>query len=395
MRRRAPGRPRGPSHRSSAGPSALPSTGSPGPSRCNPRSAKAWPLRTTARDRSDNRPPSLRAHRIARRSRPRGECRAAKTAMRRCGMPSASPVESLVANTPLPVGSSADPRPTPRRGIAALAARLHAATYELLVLLREFDARNGWNNGFLSCAHWLHWRTGIDLGAAREKVRVAKALAALPRISASMQRGQISYAKVRALTRVATPENEARCSTCAGRHGAHVERLVRGLAARGPPGRGPGDGDAASESSARHVGGRRRHGRHPRTAHARGGRRGAARARGGGRPAVPRCGRVATAGSRGGGTVTSAQRRADALGLLAEAALAAEFDRGTAGDRYQVVLHVSADERRPPIDREADAARWTRRRHRLRRRARSGRRGAFTFPRKRRAASPATPRSCG
>ena len=66
--------------------------------------------------------------------------------------------------------------------IAALAARLHAATYELLVLLREFDARTGWNNGFLSCAHWLHWRTGIDLGAAREKVRVAHALAALPRI---------------------------------------------------------------------------------------------------------------------------------------------------------------------------------------------------------------------
>ncbi|HWN87273.1 MAG TPA: DUF222 domain-containing protein, partial [Vicinamibacterales bacterium] len=72
--------------------------------------------------------------------------------------------------------------------IAALAARLHAATHELLVLLREFDERAGWNNGFLSCAHWLHWRTGIDLGAAREKVRVAKALAALPRLSDAMQR---------------------------------------------------------------------------------------------------------------------------------------------------------------------------------------------------------------
>ena len=48
--------------------------------------------------------------------------------------------------------------------IAALAARLHAATYELLVLLREFDARTGWNGGFASCAHWLHWRTGIALG---------------------------------------------------------------------------------------------------------------------------------------------------------------------------------------------------------------------------------------
>lgn len=45
------------------------------------------------------------------------------------------------------------------------------------MLLREFDARAGWNNGFLSCAHWLHWCTGIDLGACREKVRVARALA--------------------------------------------------------------------------------------------------------------------------------------------------------------------------------------------------------------------------
>ena len=76
-------------------------------------------------------------------------------------------------------------------------------------MLREFDERTGWNAGFLSCAHWLHWRTGIDLGAAREKVRVAHALAALPRLSATMRRGEISYAKVRALTRVATPENEA------------------------------------------------------------------------------------------------------------------------------------------------------------------------------------------
>jgi hypothetical protein len=73
-----------------------------------------------------------------------------------------------------------------------------------VVLLRDFDARNGWNVGFLSCAHWLHWRTGIDLGAAREKVRVAKALGALPRVSMAMQHGQLSYAKVRALTRVAT-----------------------------------------------------------------------------------------------------------------------------------------------------------------------------------------------
>ena len=112
--------------------------------------------------------------------------------------------------------------------IAELAARIQAATYELLVLIREFDERAGWNGGFRSCAHWLNWRTGLDLGAAREKVRVARALAELPRLSAAMQRGDLSYSKVRALTRVTTPANEselldfARCATA-----AHVERLVR------------------------------------------------------------------------------------------------------------------------------------------------------------------------
>ena len=53
--------------------------------------------------------------------------------------------------------------------IAALAARLHAATYELLILLREFDSRTDWHGGFASCAHWLHWRTGIALGPRARK----------------------------------------------------------------------------------------------------------------------------------------------------------------------------------------------------------------------------------
>ncbi len=108
--------------------------------------------------------------------------------------------------------------------IAELAGRIQAANYELLVLIREFDERAGWGdgfNGFRSCAHWLNWRTGLDLGAAREKVRVARALAELPHLSAAMQRGDLSYSKVRALTRVATPANEtelldfARCATAA------------------------------------------------------------------------------------------------------------------------------------------------------------------------------------
>jgi hypothetical protein len=112
--------------------------------------------------------------------------------------------------------------------IGELAARLHAATYELLVLLHEFDERCGWNTGFLSCAHWLSWRTGIAPGAAREKVRVARALADLPRVSAAMKRGELSYAKVRAITRVARPETETRLLDVAlAGTAAHVERIVR------------------------------------------------------------------------------------------------------------------------------------------------------------------------
>src|SRR6266853_6468671 len=113
--------------------------------------------------------------------------------------------------------------------IAELSAHLEAATARLLDLIREFDARGGWNTGFRSCAAWLSWRVGLDLGAARERVRVARALGTLPRLAQALARGELSYSKVRALTRVATPETEerllkfARCGTA-----VHVERLVRG-----------------------------------------------------------------------------------------------------------------------------------------------------------------------
>jgi hypothetical protein len=114
--------------------------------------------------------------------------------------------------------------------ITALAAHLAAGTFRLLALLREFDERGGWSgDGLRSCAHWLNWRCGIALGAAREKMRVAHALPALPLISAAFERGEVSYSKVRAMTRVATPANEASLLNVA-RHGTahHVERLVRG-----------------------------------------------------------------------------------------------------------------------------------------------------------------------
>ncbi len=113
--------------------------------------------------------------------------------------------------------------------IAELSAHLDAATARLLALIREFDARGGWNSGFSSCAAWLGWRVGLDLGAARERVRVARALGTLPRLAEALACGELSYAKVRALTRVATPATEARL-LAVGRAGtaAHIERIVRG-----------------------------------------------------------------------------------------------------------------------------------------------------------------------
>ena len=88
--------------------------------------------------------------------------------------------------------------------IAELSAHLDAATARLLDRIREFDTRQGWGNGFRSCAAWLSWRVGLDPGAAREKVRVAHALGTLPRLAAALASGELSYSKVRALTRVAT-----------------------------------------------------------------------------------------------------------------------------------------------------------------------------------------------
>jgi hypothetical protein len=93
--------------------------------------------------------------------------------------------------------------------IAETAAHIDVATHRLLSQIRAFDQAEGWGDtGALSCAHWLSWRVGLGLGVAREKVRVARALGDLPRIDDALRRGELSYSKTRAMTRVATAENE-------------------------------------------------------------------------------------------------------------------------------------------------------------------------------------------
>ncbi len=221
--------------------------------------------------------------------------------------------------------------------IAELSARIQAATYELLVLIRAFDEREGWE-GCQSCAHWLNWRTGLKLGAAREKVRVARALGALPLLSDAMQRGRISYSKVRALTRVATPANERRLldfALCAP--ASYVERLARAWRRV----------DRATEAADDQ---RRQTRRHINTWVDDDGMvviRGRLSPEVGAvvrRALEAASDRLRTEVAAADAAETSTvQRQADALGLVAESALAADLDRGKAGDRYQVVLHVEAD----------------------------------------------------
>ena len=292
------------------------------------------------------------------------------------------PVETMSDTPPLSLVPAASIRPAvvtrhgPRRvhlegprvelerlgdRIAELSARIQAATYELLVLIRQFDERNGWAS-CTSCAHWLSWRTGLAPGAAREHVRVARGLGSLPKLSDAMRRGVVSYSKVRAVTRVATPATEqalldvALCGTA-----AHVEQIVRGW-------RRVDRTAEAAEDRRRHearslrtwvdddgmvvvrgrltpeVGAALRRALEAACDQARG-KAGSGSDSGAEAAAVVSDASVdaATIAAAGELAPTFAQRQADAMGVIAESALAGGLDRGTAGDRYQVVVHVDAD----------------------------------------------------
>jgi hypothetical protein len=236
--------------------------------------------------------------------------------------------------------------------IAELSAHLQAATARLLTLIREFDAREGWNTGFRSCAHWLSWRVGLDLGAAREHVRVARALGNLPQLAEALARGEVSYAKVRAVTRVATPQTEARLLTVALSGTAeHVERIVRGW-------RRVGRQAEARETALRHA---------SRALHVYQEEDGTVILRGRLEPEVGALLLQALAAAREAlyqrarvqnqassretdagrvdvpaETPTMPQQQADALALLAETALHHGIDPGLLAERYQVVVHVDA-----------------------------------------------------
>ncbi len=253
---------------------------------------------------------------------------------------------------------ASDARLTRLDRVAELYAGITAATRVFLAALAECDRLGDWSEeGFTSCAEWLSWRLGITRNTANEKVRVAHALERLPEIAGAMERGELSFSKVRALTRVATPDNERELLPYAlSVSAAGLERFVRSWREI--------DGE---DPSARE---RRLHAR--RTFSVFPGEDGLYVLRGRLTPEVAAVlMRAVEAASdalyREARPVreldpnarfdlddeadrrAAAQRRADALGLIAERALAAGFgdDRapvsGSRAERYQVVLHVGAD----------------------------------------------------
>jgi Domain of unknown function (DUF222)/HNH endonuclease len=113
--------------------------------------------------------------------------------------------------------------------ICELAGHLAAATCRFLVLLGDFDARRAWASWDMnSCAEWLSWKCQMSSGTARKHVRVARALRELPVIRTEFGAGRLSYAKVRALTRIATPDTEAGLAELAGpMTGNQLERFAR------------------------------------------------------------------------------------------------------------------------------------------------------------------------
>lgn len=117
------------------------------------------------------------------------------------------------------------------RKILNLCVSINIATYELLTTIREFDERVGWLKwGSHSCAEWLAWRCDISIATAREKVRVAHALKKLPAIASAFSTGELSWSKVRELTRVADATNEEELVAFALRNtAAHVAERCREL----------------------------------------------------------------------------------------------------------------------------------------------------------------------
>lgn len=226
--------------------------------------------------------------------------------------------------------------------ITELYGYINAGTYRLLEMIREFDHEELWHlDGICSCAHWLNWKCGIGMNAAREKVRVANALGELPKISASYAKGEISYSKVRAMTRVATTDNEDYLLMIA-LHGtaSHVETLVCHY-------RRINRLQDLEEANRQH------NERSLRFYYKAGGaislqvllpaEKGALVIKAIELATAQADARASDADETGERRESFDQRKADALAEIAESYLANGPDASSSADRYQVMLHVSAE----------------------------------------------------
>ena len=108
-------------------------------------------------------------------------------------------------------------------------SHITVAECKLVLLIAELDRRGTWvNAGVRSCAHWLNWRVGTSLSTAREQVRVGRRLAELPLVREAFSKGEVSYSKVRAITRVANTDLEANFLELAQfATAAQLEQIVR------------------------------------------------------------------------------------------------------------------------------------------------------------------------
>lgn len=239
--------------------------------------------------------------------------------------------------------------------IVVLAAHISAATHRMLVMIAEFDEREGWKTGgHRGCAEWLMFRAGMSQNVATERVRAARALRELPVISKAMRQGALSFSKVKALTRIATPENEAELLLFARKATAReCERLASSW-------RRMSRYDEAEREKVLHA---------SRTLSVVTDDDGMYRVYG---VLDPEVGALlmraieaasdalyraewAESADETIAEVTPEQRRADAIGLLAERALQAGMRddaavSGTRAERYQVMLHVEAS----TLDAEAE-----------------------------------------
>jgi len=227
--------------------------------------------------------------------------------------------------------------------ITELAAHIHAATCRWLYLVVEFDRRQGWATwGSSSCAHWLSWRCGLAPGAAREQLRVARRLDELPLVRGAFGRGELSFSKVRAVSRLACAKTEAALLELA-QHAlaAKLERLVRAYRTAAE---GDELGRARNAHRERHltwawnddgsldVRGRLSAEEGAVFLEALAAGRDAARAEG-----------VSAETPSGDSSEGPGARNADALGLMAETLLATGTSRRPGGERHELVVHVDAE----------------------------------------------------